>query len=139
MSESFSYELDRTLDVPAARVWEAWTTPDQYAQWAHAVPGSVTLDVRPGGSWTATMMTPDGAQFPLTGSYTEVVADQRLVVGMDVPGRAEPALMVMALQSDGDKTRITLSQACDTAEERDMSEQGSNMLLDGLTSFLSSS
>jgi uncharacterized protein YndB with AHSA1/START domain len=137
MSESFAYTLHRTLDAPAAKVWEAWTTPDQYAQWAHAVPGSVSLDVRPGGSWKATMMTPDGSQFPLTGSYTEVVADQRLVVGMDVPGRGEPALMEMDLETDGDKTRITLSQACDTAEERDMSEQGSNMLLDGLASFLS--
>jgi uncharacterized protein YndB with AHSA1/START domain len=139
MSESFTYELDRAVDVPATLVWEAWTTPDQYAQWAHAVPGSVSLDVRPGGSWKATMMTPDGAQFPLTGSYTEVVENERLVVGMDVPGRAEPALMTMALSTDGGQTHVTISQACDTAEERDMSEQGSNMLLDGLTSFLSNS
>jgi len=32
-----------------------------------------------------------------------------------------------------------LSQTCDTAEERDMSEQGSTMLLDSLTTFLTAS
>lgn len=136
MSETFSYTLNRTLDAPVAKVWAAWTTPDQYARWANAVPGSVNLDVRPGGAWTATMMTPDGGQFPLTGSYAEVVENERLVVGMDVPGQSDQALMTMDLEPDGDKTRITVSQASGTAEERDMSEQGSNMLLDGLSAFV---
>jgi hypothetical protein len=31
---------------------------------------------------------------------------------------------------------ITLRQTCSTAEERDGAEQGSGMLLDGLTGFL---
>ena len=137
MSENFAYTLNRTLDAPVAKVWEAWTTPDQYAQWAHAAPGSVSQDVRPGGSWKATMVTPDGSQFPLTGSYVEVVENERLVVGMDVPGQSEQALMEMNLEPDGDKTRITLYQACGSAEQRDMSEAGSNMLLDGLAGFLS--
>jgi uncharacterized protein YndB with AHSA1/START domain len=82
------------------------------------------------------MMTPDGGQFPLTGSYVEVVTNERLVVGMDVPGQSEQALMALDLEADGEKSRITVSQSCATAEERDMSEQGSTMLLDGLTAFL---
>lgn len=135
MSETFTYTLHRTLDVPVVKVWEAWTTPDQYAQWASAIPGSVSQDVRPGGAWKATMVTP-GGDFPLTGSYVEVVENERLVVGMDVPGRSEPALMTMDLERDGDKTRITVYQSCDSAEERDMSEEGTNFLLDGLSSFL---
>lgn len=136
MSENFTYTLNRTLDAPATKVWEAWTTPDEYAQWAHAAPGSVSLDVRPGGSWKATMVTPDGSQFPITGSYVDVVENQRLVMAMDIPG-SEPTRMELDLAPDGDKTRITLSQACSTAEERDMSEAGSNMLLDGLASHVS--
>ncbi|UXI83118.1 SRPBCC domain-containing protein, partial [Streptomyces vinaceusdrappus] len=31
---------------------------------------------------------------------------------------------------------IVLTQTCDTQEERDMAEQGSGMLLDGLEGFL---
>ncbi|MEV7733869.1 SRPBCC domain-containing protein [Streptomyces sp. NPDC088921] len=133
----FSYELTRTLDVPAARVWRAWTTADQYAQWAYAAPGSVEMDVRPGGAWKATVVTPDGGQFPLTGSYLEVDENRVLVVGMDVPGKPAPAVMTMELEERDDRrTRIVLRQTCDTAEERDMAEQGSTMLLDSLGAYL---
>ncbi|MGW5499966.1 SRPBCC family protein [Streptomyces rochei] len=136
-ADGYSYTLTRTLDAPVARVWQAWTAPDQYAQWAHAVPGSVELDVRPGGAWKATMQTSDGAEFPLTGSYVEVAEHSRLVLGMDVPGRPDPALMTMELTEQGPRnTVIVLTQTCDTQEERDMAEQGSGMLLDGLEGFL---
>ncbi|GAA3971793.1 SRPBCC domain-containing protein [Streptomyces marokkonensis] len=134
----FSYTLTRTLDASAARIWQAWTTPDQYAQWAHAAPGTVELDVRPGGSWKSTMLTPDGTEVPLTGTYQQVTENRHLTIGMDVPGRPDPATMTMELTEEGPRnTVITLRQTCDTAEERDMAEQGSGMLLDGLTAFLS--
>ncbi|AKZ55955.1 putative glutathione S-transferase-related transmembrane protein [Streptomyces ambofaciens ATCC 23877] len=133
----FPYTLTRTLDAPAARVWQAWTTPDQYARWSHAAPGSVELDVRPGGPWKATMITPDGAEFPLTGTYLQVTENRHLTIGMDVPGRPDPATMTVELTEEGPRnTVIVLSQTCDTAEERDMAEQGSGMLLDGLEGFL---
>ncbi|GAA3811367.1 SRPBCC domain-containing protein [Streptomyces phyllanthi] len=134
----FTYTLTRALDAPAVKVWRAWTTAEQYAQWAGAAAGSVEMDVRPGGAWKATMVTPDGGQFPLTGSYLEVAENSRLVVGMDVPGKPEPAVMTMELdEQDDHHTRIVLRQTCDTAEERDMAEQGSTMLLNSLGAFLS--
>ncbi|MER6166786.1 SRPBCC family protein [Streptomyces violaceorubidus] len=135
--DGFPYTLTRTLDAPAAQVWRAWTTPDQYARWAYAVPGSVEMDVRPGGTWKATMRTPDGTEFPLTGSYVEVDEHSALTIGMDVPGRPDPATMTVELTEQGPRnTAITLRQTCDTAEERDGAKQGSTMLLDGLTAFL---
>ena len=133
---AFSYHLTRTLDAPVSRVWQAWTTPDRYARWSYAAPGSVELDVRPGGAWKATMVTPDGGRFPLTGSYLEVEENRRLVVGMDVPGKDAQTAMTVELDEDGPRTRIALHQTCDTVEERDMAEQGSTMLLDSLTAFL---
>jgi uncharacterized protein YndB with AHSA1/START domain len=137
-ADNFSYTLTRTLDAPAAKVWRAWTTAEQYARWAGAAAGSVEMDVRPGGAWKATMVTPDGGQFPLTGSYLETAENSRLVIGMDVPGKPAPAVMTMELtEQDGGRTQIVLSQTCDTAEERAMAEQGSNMLLDSLSAFLS--
>ncbi|MFC9916580.1 SRPBCC domain-containing protein [Streptomyces sp. NPDC127197] len=136
-ANSFSYTLTRTLEAPAAKVWRAWTTAEQYARWAGAVADSVEMDVRPGGAWKATMVTPDGAQFPLTGSYLEVAENSRLVIGMDVPGKPAPAVMTLELtEQDGQRTQIVLSQTCDTTDERDMAEQGSTMLLDSLSAFL---
>lgn len=125
------------LDAHVVKVWRAWTTAEQYARWAGAAAGSVEMDVRPGGAWKATMVTPDGGQFPLTGSYLEVVENRRLVTGMDVPGKPEPAAMTMEVdEQDGHHTQIVLRQTCDTAQERDMAEQGSTMLLDSLSAFL---
>lgn len=136
-ANGFSYTLTRTLTAPAAVVWRAWTNAEQYSQWAGAAAGSVEMDVRPGGTWKATMVTPDGGQFPLTGSYLEVAENRRLVTGMDVPGKSEPAAMVMELDEQDDQhTQIVLRQTCETAEERDMAEQGSTMLLDSLSTFL---
>ncbi|NVI90021.1 SRPBCC domain-containing protein [Actinomadura sp. BRA 177] len=132
----FDYAITRTLDAPVGKVWDAWTVADDYGKWASAE--DVVLDVRPGGAWSAVMVIPGGGRVPLGGTYTEVVPNERLVMGMNVPGREEPVLMTLDLAADGDRTKVTLSQTFDTAEDRDQSEQGSNMLLDGLTAFLAS-
>jgi uncharacterized protein YndB with AHSA1/START domain len=80
------------------------------------------------------MAIPDGSEFPLTGSYGDVVENERLEVLMDLPGGGS-TLMAVGLTDEEGKTRIVLSQACSTPEERDMSEQGSGMLLDGLAAY----
>ncbi|MFJ4467600.1 SRPBCC domain-containing protein [Streptomyces sp. NPDC089424] len=131
---TFDYTITRTLEAPVEQVWAAWTRADQYGQWANAE--EVVLDVRPGGAWSSVMVIPGGTRVPLSGRYTEVVENKRLVIGMSVPGREELVLMTVDLAADGDHTRITLSQTFESAENRDQSEFGSNILLDGLTAFL---
>lgn len=88
-AEGFSYTLERTFETSVAAVWRAWTVAESYAQWSYAAPGSVEMDVWPGGAWKSTIVTPDGGQFPLTGSYIEVDENRRLVIGMDAPGKDE--------------------------------------------------
>ncbi|MEO3750685.1 SRPBCC domain-containing protein [Streptomyces sp. B6B3] len=133
-----SYTLTRELNASAADIFTAWTDPAQYEAWSGAAPGSVEQDVTPGGKWQAVMVTPDGQSFPLSGSYPEVEQDRRLVIAMDVPHKPDPELMTMTLDEGTapGTTRITITQACDTEAERDMSEQGTGMLLDWLTTFL---
>lgn len=133
-STGFDYAITRTLQALVGDVWAAWTRAEQYGEWAHAE--EVSLDVRPGGAWSSVMVIPGGVRVPLSGRYVEVVENKRLVIGMNVPGREELSLMNADLVADGDRTRITLSQTFDSAEEREQSEAGSNMLLDGLTAFL---
>ncbi|GAA0900755.1 SRPBCC domain-containing protein [Pseudonocardia zijingensis] len=130
----YTYRLSRVLDAPVENVWAAWTQPEHYAQWSGAVLPTISLDVRPGGAWKATMATPDGQEFPLTGTYGEVVENEHLEVLMDLPGGASTAMVVDLTAVDG-KTEIVVSQACDSAQARDMSEQGSRMLLDGLAAY----
>ncbi|GAB3456481.1 SRPBCC family protein [Actinophytocola sediminis] len=130
----FDYTLTRELDAPVDTVWRAWTDAADYGTWASAE--EVALDVRPGGAWSSVMVIPGGARIPLSGSYTEVVEHQRLVIGMHAPGRDDLSLMNVELRPDGDRTTITISQTFDNAADRDQSEQGSGMLLDGLAAFV---
>lgn len=134
---SYSYTITRTLDAPVAKVWQAWTDPEHYV-WSGAKPGTIEMDVRPGGAWKSVMMIPGGAEIPLTGSYLEVEEGRRLVVGMDVPG-GEPEAMVLELTPQGGQTKITLFQESGTEQGRDMSQEGSDMLLDWLTEYLARS
>lgn len=126
---AYEYTVSRVVDAPVEKVWAAWTEVDHYEIWFHAVPGSVELDVRPGGAWKATLNAPDGSQHPMTGTYREIVENRRLVTAMDVPG-GEPAVMDMELADlGGGRTEITVHQVCGTQEEHDMAKQGSEVLL----------
>jgi uncharacterized protein YndB with AHSA1/START domain len=128
------YALSRELDAPVEKVWTAWTRPEHYAPWFGAPLPTIAMDVRPGGRWQAALVAPDGSEYPLSGSYRDVVENERLEVEMDVPGAA-PAVMLIELTDLGGRTRIVLSQSCRSAEERAQSEQGSRMLLDGLAAY----
>lgn len=134
-TKGFSYAVSQTVDAPAARVWAAWTTAEEYAQWFGARPGSVRLDVRPGGSWQAVLVMPDGAEFPMSGTFTEVEEPHRLGVSMDHPG-GEPGVMLAEFTERAGRTEVTLSQTCASQEEHDQSKEGSGMLLDQLAAHL---
>ena len=74
--------LEREIDVPVERVWEAWTTPDSIKEWFCPKPWSVSsceIDLRPGGKFNTVMRSPEGQEFPNSGCYLEVVPNQRLV------------------------------------------------------------
>lgn len=72
----------RTFDAPRERVWEAWTDPEQIAQWwgpaGFTVP-NCELDVRPGGAFSIDMQAPDGTIYPDEGEFHEVDEPERLV------------------------------------------------------------
>ena len=62
-NKSNSINIIRIYDAPVEAVWDAWTDPEQVAQWWG--PRGFTLtthskDLRPGGHWAYTMHGPDG-------------------------------------------------------------------------------
>jgi uncharacterized protein YndB with AHSA1/START domain len=80
-AEAQVFVITRTFKAPRARVWDAWTKPELFAQW-YGPKGCVTTiksaDVRPGGTVLAWMDTPGGA---LWGRfvYRDMTAPSRLV------------------------------------------------------------
>ena len=84
------FTVTRALNVPRERVWQVLTQPGHFEGWLPAKPGTAVLDVRTGGSWQATVISPDGEEIALTGRYDEVSGPGRLV--MTVPGDAVTAI-----------------------------------------------
>ena len=61
---AFELVLERVIDAPRERVFEAWTKPEQMAQWFAPKPFQLvihTMDFRPGGRFSMAMRGPDGS------------------------------------------------------------------------------
>lgn len=132
---TFSYSVSKVVDAPVSTVWKAWTTPEGQAGIFRARPATSTTDPRPGGCWGVTMTLPDNTEIPMTGSYLEVVERRRLVTVMDTPdGPGTP--MTMDLEEADGGTRVTFSQSCRTREDCEGSEQGSTVLLEWVSDYV---
>jgi uncharacterized protein YndB with AHSA1/START domain len=85
-SRQHGFTTSRVLDAPRERVWKEWTEPERFADWFGGadvdVPlSTVSMDVRPGGAWKATMYAgPDRTEIRWAGAYREVVEPERLVL-----------------------------------------------------------
>lgn len=74
--------LERVVDVPPEKVWEAWTTPEHILHWFAPLPWKTVdckIDLRPGGEFTTVMQSPEGEQFPGSGCFLEVIENKKLV------------------------------------------------------------
>jgi uncharacterized protein YndB with AHSA1/START domain len=101
--------ITRVFDAPRERVWREWTEPEPFADWfggsgAEVPVSSVSMDVRPGGAWRATMFTEPGRrEIQWTGEYREVVEPERLVFTVsDQPDRDAYELVTVVLTDLGD-------------------------------------
>lgn len=73
--------LSRTIAVPRALVWRAWTDPAILPQWFAPRPWTTVaceIDLRLGGAFRTTMRSPEGQEFPSAGCILEVVHERRL-------------------------------------------------------------
>ena len=75
-------QIVREMDVPADKLYKAWTTPERMGEWFCPQPWKVTearVDVRAGGSSFILMEGPNGEKIPNYGIYLEVVPNKKLV------------------------------------------------------------
>ena len=110
--------ITRIFDAPRAQVFEAWTDPDQVAQWfgpeGFDTPReSVVIELRVGGRYELTMIQPGtGAPFPVRYEIVELDAPRLLVLRcepMPEVGMHQATLARIELHDHGSKTRMTLS------------------------------
>jgi uncharacterized protein YndB with AHSA1/START domain len=112
------FRSTRILDAPRDAVWREWTEPEAFADWyggtAAEVPvDSVSMDVRPGGEWRATMFAgPSRREINWRGSYHEVNEPERLVFTVsDQPEDDRFDLVTVELTDLGDgRTEMVVEQ-----------------------------
>ena len=85
MADEPGISITRVFDAPRERVWREWTEPERFAAWyggdqADIPVSTVSMDVRPGGRWKATMFFgEDRREIRWEGEYLEVAPPGRLV------------------------------------------------------------
>jgi uncharacterized protein YndB with AHSA1/START domain len=110
--------ITRVFDAPSEQVWKEWTEPERFADWYGGAEGevpveSVSMDVREGGKWRATMFFgPDRREIQWEGEYREVVEPERLVFTVsDQPGEDAYELVTVILSDFGDgRTEMVFQQ-----------------------------
>ena len=107
----------RIFDVPRERVWKEWTEPERFADWfggsqAEVPVSSVSMDVREGGAWRATMFSgPDRREIRWKGEYREVIPPERLVLTFsDQPGDAYELVIVDLTDLGDGRTEMRFQQ-----------------------------
>jgi uncharacterized protein YndB with AHSA1/START domain len=121
---SNEFRIERVFAAPRDVVWDAWTRPEQLAQWFGPKGTKATMlraEVRPGGILHSRLETPDGVMFGRF-VYRDVTPPSRLVWEHgfgDADGNPVPPpfpmkwpiqmLTTVVFADEGDQTRVTLT------------------------------
>jgi uncharacterized protein YndB with AHSA1/START domain len=141
---AFELELARLIFVPRARVFEAWTRPEQIARWFAPRPLTLAvdeMDFRPGGRFGMVMRGPNGESFPFSGTYREIVPPERLSwSGEFSSGPADQISTVVTFERQGTDTRVHVRQTFlamtpEIEHATKGAKQGWSMTLDQLDAF----
>ena len=135
--------ITRVFDAPRERVWREWIEPERFADWyggaAAEIPlSTVSMDVREGGDWRATMQI-GGREIQWKGEYLEVVEPERLVFTVtDRPEEDARELVTVVLTDLGDgRTEMLLEQRGHmTPEQYDRAGKGWSGFLDRMAERL---
>jgi uncharacterized protein YndB with AHSA1/START domain len=137
--------ITRIFDAPRDRVWAEWTEPEPFADWfgggdAEIPLSTVAMDVRPGGSWRATMFAgAERFEIRWKGEYREVVEPERLVFTIsDQPDDEAYELIVVVLTDLGDgRTEMRFQQLGRmSAEQYKAAGSGWSMFFDRMAEHL---
>jgi len=143
MTETHGSHITRTFAAPPEAVFDAWVTPATFAAWwggsAAEVPlDSVSLDVRPGGSWKATMILGPELQFHWRGEYIELDRPNKLVLTTTFqPGDARELLtVILTAVPEGTEMRFSQTGGNLSAEEYEGTTIGWQAVFDAMDASL---
>jgi len=118
--------IKRTFDAPLELVWEAWTQAEHIAQWWS--PKGITTKVilhefKVGGKWKYAMPMPNGNEFIAEGSYTEIVAFEKIISTADFKPMTEGVEIHALFERNGEQTDFTFHVVHPTEEYKIQQEK----------------
>ena len=136
-----SLTLKRRLAAAPEKVYAAWTDPAKIVKWFGPDSGPVkraSADAREGARYAVEFSTEDGEEHHVSGTYLEVVPNEKLVFSWmwrTMPERQ--SLVTVLIKPDGDGALLTLihEQFFDEGA-RDRHEHGWSGCLDKLAAYL---
>jgi uncharacterized protein YndB with AHSA1/START domain len=143
MSGDIALVVRRTIRAPVARVFEAWTRPEQLRRWWG--PGPVTcesaeVDLRVGGGYRIGNLLPDGTVVWISGEFEVVEPPHRLVytwhIESSAPRAAERSRVTVRFEPrEGGTEVVVVHERIDTEETRADHEKGWNGCLEKLAAL----
>ena len=144
-AEKTSLEIVRFINVPADRVYDAWTDPAQLRRWfgpENVRTRKITADVRVGGKYRWDLTSPEGEEMSAFGEYKELVPGKKIVFTWqwddDEAWENRTSIVAIELFERWGGTELRLRhEQLPSQESRDRHNEGWNSLLDRLEQFVS--
>ena len=141
-----TFVLERTYDVPVARVFRAWAEPVLKARWfagsAEALGAGYELDFRVGGREVNRGGPPGGPVYTFESEFRDIIPEQRIVYTNEMYAdetRISVSLATVQFRGQGATTQLVLTEqgvfldGHDTVAQR---EEGTRSLLDSMAVVL---
>jgi uncharacterized protein YndB with AHSA1/START domain len=143
IDEKTRLQVRRVYNVPVAKVYAAWTDPEQVKHWMGPSDdfgeAQVTSDLRVGGRYRIVMPAPDGELHKVGGTYREIVPNRKLVYTWaweSTPERESLVTVEFNAAGNGTELVVTHEQFADT-EARDKHQHGWNGCIERFGRYLS--
>lgn len=138
MSTPVMISVSALVNAPVDKVWEVWFTPAHLTQWNAASDDwhtpTATIDLRPGGTFTARMEAKDGSfGFDFFGTYDTVKAPEHVSITMG-DGRK----WTVDFTPQGNSTLVTEVFEAETTNPVEMQWGGWQAILDNFKKYTES-
>lgn len=122
--------VETRIAAPLARIWDAWNTPADIVQWNAASADwhttASTVDLRPGGTFSARMEAKDGSfGFDFAGTYTRVEAQRLIEYAL-----GDNRTVTVEFLPDSDAVRVRETFDAEPTHSIEQQQQGWQAILD---------
>jgi uncharacterized protein YndB with AHSA1/START domain len=130
--------VKNSINLPAARVWELWSSPEHITQWNAASDDwhspRAENDLRTGGKFTTRMEAKDGSfGFDFGGTYTNVVPNKLIAYTL-----GDDRKVTVSFETAGESTIVEVTFETETQNPVDMQRAGWQAIHDNFKKYAES-